>query len=79
MRLCHYKPLSERPTLAAMRASKRKAEKLQRWRAMLLRSRGEVLGYVQASDERSVETAAVKTFSLSEQQRSRLVVNEMAE
>jgi hypothetical protein len=34
---------------------------------------------VQASDERSAEAAAVNTFGLSEQQRSRLVVNEMAE
>jgi len=46
---------------------------------MLLRRQGEVLGYVQASDERSAEAAAVKTFKLSDQQRTRLVVNEMAE
>jgi hypothetical protein len=59
--------------------SKRKAEKLRRWRVTILRNRGDVLGYVQAGDARAAEAAAVKQFALSAEQRTRLIVNEMAE
>jgi hypothetical protein len=62
-----------------MRASKRKAEKLRCWRALLLRRRGEELGHVQAENTKAAERLRRPSSSVDEQQRSRLVVNEMAE
>jgi hypothetical protein len=44
----------------------------------LIRSRAQVLGDVQASSREAAEAAAVQTFNLSPEQRSRLVVQELA-
>jgi hypothetical protein len=38
-----------------------------------------LLGYVQAADAKAAEAVAVAQFDLSEEQRMRLIVNEMAE
>jgi hypothetical protein len=63
-----HSPSSDNPKSAASR----------RWRASLFRSRAEVLGDVQASSREAAEAAAVQTFNLSPEQRSRLVVQELA-
>jgi hypothetical protein len=52
--------------------------KLKRWRASLIRSKGQVLGIVEAPDLKKAEAAAVRAFMLSEDQRKRLLVQEYA-
>ena len=46
------------------------------WRASLIRRRGQVLGDVEAPSREAAEAAAVRTFNLSLEQRSCLVVQE---
>ena len=46
------------------------------WRASLILKRAKVLGDVEAPSREAAEAAAVRTFSLSPEQRSRLVVQE---
>jgi hypothetical protein len=55
-------------------AAARKAAKLRRWRASLLRGRAQPLGTVEAPDERAAEAAAAKRFGLSNEQRRRLAL-----
>jgi len=50
--------------------------KLRSWRVSLIRKRGQYLGTVEASNEKTAETAAVAEFDLSDEQRRRLVVRE---
>ena len=51
---------------------KTKVASLRSWRASLIRKRAQVLGTVPDP----AETAAVRTFNLTDEQRSRLVVQE---
>jgi hypothetical protein len=53
-----------------------KASPSRSWRASLIRKRAQVLGDVEAPSREAAEAAAVRTFNLSPQQRSRLVVQE---
>jgi len=46
------------------------------WRVVIIRSKGEYLGSVEAPNEKAAEAAAVAEFDLSDQQRRRLVVSE---
>ena len=46
------------------------------WRVSLIRKRAQVLGYVDAPSREVAEAAAVSAFSLTEEQRKRLVVQE---
>jgi len=46
------------------------------WRVSLIRKRAQVLGDVEAPNREAAEAAAVWTFNLSDEQRSRLVVQE---
>ena len=50
---------------------------LRRWQAMLIRNRGEVLGTVEAPDERAAKQTAAERFSLTAQQLARLALREM--
>jgi hypothetical protein len=43
---------------------------------MLIRKRGQILGYVEARDRTAAELAAVAEFELSPEQQKRLVVQE---
>jgi hypothetical protein len=52
------------------------AAKLRSWRVTILRNRAELLGVVQAADERAAEKAAVVAFALDEDRRKRLAVRE---
>ena len=61
-------PSSDNPKAAASR----------RWRASLIRSKAQVLGDVRAPSREAAEAAAVQTFSLSPDQRSMLVVQELS-
>ena len=52
------------------------ASKLRNWRVAIIRNRVQFLGFVEAPDRQAAETAAAKQFNISEEQRTRLVVQE---
>ena len=52
------------------------ATRLRSWRVLLIRKRTQVLGIVEAPTREVAEAAAVSAFSLTEQQRAWLVVQE---
>ena len=49
----------------------------RRWRVVLLRNKGEILGEVEASDVASAKAAAADRFELDEIQRQRIMVQEL--
>jgi hypothetical protein len=49
----------------------------RRWRIVLIRKTGEVLGTVEAADAHAAEKVAAIQFELDEQQRRRLLVQEL--
>jgi hypothetical protein len=49
----------------------------RRWRVVLLRAKGEILGTVEAPDVASAKAAAVDRFDLDEIQRNRIMVQEL--
>ena len=50
----------------------------RRFRIVLIRSKGEVLGTVEANDAQAAEKVAAIQFKLDEQQRRRLLMQELA-
>ena len=50
----------------------------RRWRVVLLRAKGEILGEVEASDVAGAKAAATVQFELGEVQRNRIMVQELA-
>ena len=48
----------------------------RRWRVVLLRNKGEILGEVEAADVASAKAAAADQFELDEFQRNRIIVQE---
>jgi hypothetical protein len=50
----------------------------RRWRIILLRSEGQLLGYVDAVDEQGAEAAAAEQFKLDALQSRRLLVQGLA-
>jgi hypothetical protein len=53
------------------------AGRMKRWRVVLLRNKGAILGQVEASDAASAKAAAVVQFDLDEIQRNRIMVQEL--
>ena len=51
----------------------------RRWRIILLRSKGQLLGYVDAIDAKGAEAAAAEQFKLDAFQSWRLLVQELAQ
>ena len=49
----------------------------RRWRVVLLRNKGEILGQVEAPDVASAKAAAAVEFDLDEVQRNRIMVQEL--
>jgi hypothetical protein len=49
----------------------------RRWRIVLMRSKGELLGYVDATDVQAAEAVAAEQFRLDGWQRRRLLVWEL--
>jgi hypothetical protein len=49
----------------------------RRWRIVLMRSRGELLGYIDATDAQAAEAVAAEQFRLDGWQRRRLLVWEL--
>jgi hypothetical protein len=52
------------------------AANLRRWRVIIIRSEGEYLGSVEASDRERAEAVTTKLFDLDQDQRSRLLIRE---
>jgi hypothetical protein len=50
----------------------------RRWRVVLLRAKGEILGTVEASDAQAAKAAAAVQFELDDVQRNRIMVQELA-
>jgi hypothetical protein len=46
------------------------------WRVILIRKRGEFLGYVEAPDPKTAEVAAIRAFDQNDHRRKRLMVRE---
>jgi hypothetical protein len=53
-----------------------KAPQTRTWRVVLIRNRGEFLGYVDAANAASAEVAAVLAFNLSPWHGRRLLIQE---
>ena len=49
----------------------------RRWRVILLRAKGELLGFVDAADEQEAKAVAAVQFDLDEVRRERIIVQEM--
>jgi hypothetical protein len=49
----------------------------RRWRVVLLRSKGEILGQVEAADAEAAKAAAAVQFDLDEVRRNRIMVQEV--
>ena len=60
-----------RPAKLAKRMSRR-------WRVVLLRAKGEILGTVEAPDVAAAKAAAAVQFDLDDVQRNRIMVQELA-
>jgi hypothetical protein len=52
------------------------AAKLRSWRVIIIRSKGEYLGSVEAPDRERAKAVAVKQFDLDQDQRRRLLIRE---
>ena len=46
------------------------------WRVIIMRSKGEHIGTVEAPDRERAEAVAIKQFALDDDQRSRLLIQE---
>jgi hypothetical protein len=53
-----------------------KASQLRSWRVVLIRNRGQLLGWVNAPDPEAAEIEAAKRFELNDWQRKRLLLQE---
>jgi hypothetical protein len=58
------------------RSRRRVSAKTKSWRVTIIRSRGQVLGDIEAATREAAEAAAVKQFSLSAEDRNRIVIQE---
>jgi hypothetical protein len=50
----------------------------RRWRVVLLRAKGEILGQVEAPDAQAAKATAAVQFELDDIQRNRIIVQELA-
>ena len=50
----------------------------RRWRVVLLRAKGEILGTVEAPDVAAAKAAAAVQFELDDFRRNRIIVQELA-
>jgi hypothetical protein len=58
------------------RTNPKKPAKPRSWRAVIIRSKGENLGVVEAPDRERAEAVAIKQFDLDQDQRGRLLILE---
>src|SRR5712672_2761883 len=60
----------------SLRTHPKKPANLRSWRVIIMRSRGEYLGSVEAPDRERAEAIAIKQFALDQDQRRRLLIRE---
>jgi hypothetical protein len=72
----HHSVQGCRPARMKTARKKPTAAKLRSWRVIVMRSRGEYLGSVEAPDREKAESVAIKLFALDDDQRSRLLILE---
>ena len=60
----------------SQRTRPKKPANLRSWRVLIMRSKGEYLGSVEAPDRQKAEAAAIKLFDLDADQRGRLLIRE---
>jgi hypothetical protein len=65
------RPAKDTPAKLAKRMSRR-------WRVVLLRAKGEILGTVEAPDAQAAKAAAAVQFELDDVRRNRIIVQELA-
>ena len=53
------------------------AARMRSWRVILLRGKGQLLGEVEAADEKTAEVAAAAQFELNDEHRKRVAVQEV--
>jgi hypothetical protein len=58
------------------RTNPKKPTNLRSWRVVIMRSKGEYLGSVEAPGRESAEAVAIKQFDLDQDQRGRLLIRE---
>jgi hypothetical protein len=58
------------------RISPKKPANPRSWRVIIMRSKGEYLGSIEAPDRERAEAVAVKQFALDDDQRRRLLIRE---
>jgi hypothetical protein len=67
------------PSRSRIRVSAKKPSAPPRsWSVSIIRNRSQLLGFVDAPTRERAESVAVRTFNLSDEQRSRLVVQAKA-
>jgi hypothetical protein len=62
--------------LVSQRTRPKKPARLRSWRVVIMRSKGEYLGSVEAPDRDKAEAVAIKLFDLDRDQRVRLLILE---
>jgi hypothetical protein len=67
-----------RPAVSKDTPAKLAKRMKRRWRIVLIRSKGEVLGTVEAADAHAAEKVAAIQFEFDEFRRRRLLVQELA-
>ena len=65
------------PTSSHALPSHRQGRSRRRWRVVLLRNNGEILGTVEAPDVAAAKAAAADQFDLDDVQRGRIIVQEL--
>jgi hypothetical protein len=68
--------MSPRPRILKPASTNPRGVASRSWRASLIRKKAQVLGDVEAPSREAAEAAAVRTFNLTPEQRSRLIVQE---
>jgi hypothetical protein len=64
------------PIMSPAKKMKTGTAKLLTWRVSILRNRVHFLGFVKAPDRQAAEAAAAKQFNISEEQRTRLILQD---
>jgi hypothetical protein len=59
-----------------MKATKKKPRQSRSWRVIVIRSKGEYLGSVEAPDRERAEAGAIRLFDLDQDQQRRLLIRE---
>jgi hypothetical protein len=62
--------------IVSRRPNPKKRANLRSWRVIIMRSRGEYLGSVEAPDSERAEAVAIRQFDLDQDQRRRVVIRE---